>query len=41
MTIGAVAVLLVTVWLSWTVLFQFRPFSRKFYTLDQLGLLPH
>jgi hypothetical protein len=40
MTIGAVAVPLVAVWLAVTVLFQFRPFSQKFYTLDQLGLLP-
>lgn len=40
MTIGAAAVPLVAGWLALTVLFQFRPFSRKFYTLDQLGLLP-
>ncbi len=40
MTIGDIAVPLVALWLALTLLFQFRPFSRRFQTLDRLGILP-
>lgn len=40
MTVGTVAVGVALAWLGLTVLFQFRPFSLRFQTLDRLGILP-
>jgi hypothetical protein len=40
MAIGEVAVLLALVWLALTLLFQFRPFSLRYQTLDRIGVLP-
>jgi hypothetical protein len=40
MTIGEAAIVLVLAWLALTLLFQFRPFSRRLQLLDLLGLLP-
>lgn len=39
-TPGKVAVVLACAWLGLTLLFQFRPLSRRFQTLDRLGILP-
>ncbi len=40
MAIGEAAIVLALAWLTLTLLFQFRPFSRKYQLLDLLGLLP-
>ncbi len=40
MTLGDLAVTLAIAWLGLTIVFQFRPLSLRFQTLDWLGILP-
>lgn len=40
MTLGELAVTLAIAWLGLTILFQVRPMSLRFQSLDRLGLLP-